>query len=171
MNNHRSSQPPQARAKVAQDEAKSNNVTVFTYERMSHTTKSRSVLKQSEHFPVPVSVSAPKQSDKLHSNKEFPLTQTEYDEMSHGKNPSDKQASFENHTAMETEEKEHVDNYCENIDVSAVKSIQRFRSLISGLAGGDGTGYPDIEGILARDPAREEEVVLAAREYWGSLAA
>ena len=95
--------------------------------------------------------------------------------MSHGKNSSDKEASFEEHTAIKTlknvpEENEHVDHYSEDVDVSLLTSIQRFRYLISGLAGGDGTGYPEIEDIMARQPAREEEVILAAREYWGELA-
>ena len=52
------------------------------------------------------------------------------------------------------------------LSVESVMSINRFRSFISSVTGGDGKEHPAIEHILARDSGKEEEIMEAAREFY-----
>ena len=46
-------------------------------------------------------------------------------------------------------------------------SIERFRSFIRAISGGDGTGYTAIEGRLARDPGSEDDILQGFLDFWG----
>ena len=176
VNNHRPSNSPKAKAKEYKSWPKHKHV------KMSQPAENRSNLNQIDPFPVLASVSPVKQPDNPPRTKNAHHTQPKSEAISKVKQPSKKQGSFEDYTAMKTPRVEkkrnnEVADYKdinqednEDIDISdnSVMSIQRFRSLISSLAGGDGSGFPEIEAVLARQPAWEEEVRQAAREYWGS---
>ena len=46
-------------------------------------------------------------------------------------------------------------------------SIDRFRSFISNISGGDGTGYTAMERRLVMDPGSEDDILQGFLDYWG----
>ena len=181
VNNHRSSNPPHAMAKEYKSLPKHKHV------KMSQPTENTSILNQIDPFPKLSCMSSVKQPNNLPRTKNAHIIQPKSETVSEDKQPYKRHGDFENYTALKTFRvakknkcnevneplAENTDNNQEDnddIDIpdSSVMTIQRFRLLISSLAGGDGSGYPEIEAVLASHPAREEEVSQAAREYWGA---
>ena len=181
VNNHRSSNPPHAMAKEYKSLPKHRHV------KMTQPKENKSIFNQIDPFPKLSCVSPVKQPNNLPRTKNADLIQPKSKTVSKDKQPYKRHGNFENYTAVKThgvakknKSNEVNEPLAENTDKneeddediavpdSSVMSIQRFHVLISSLSGGDGSGYPEIEAILARQPAREEEVSQAAREYWGS---
>ena len=155
--------------------------------KMSQPTENTSIFNQTDLFPKLSCVSPVKQPNNLPRTKNADLIKPKSKTVSKDKQPYKRQGNFEDYTALKTfrvakknKSNEVNEPLAENTDKnqednddigksdSSVMSIQRFRSLISSLAGGDGSGYPEIEALLASQPAREEEVSQAAREFWGA---
>ena len=171
-------------SKPAQDNSAKNAATPSSESKnITLTTGNRSVLKPISNLTNPPalfwtkksSVSAPKQLVKQSerpTKKVARITDWETLETEDAMETIVLEGREINYTKEESEMEPLTDKVQEGIvEVSVSKaskmSIDRFRSFISNISGGDGTGYKAMERRLVMDPGSEDDILQGFLDYCG----